>query len=283
MVTEHAQIKYALMAVLLHAAILALPISNQAQDPVVRVIDVFVMKQETSPALSHPIEKPLVAAKLPAQREFVPENKEEPRSDIPPPTNKLEEKNNEVTRAEAPPINLSGKKEEAAPAGSGNVLDEQILAQLSPGPGPGNGGGVAISGLATRGGVVGMGTVPGRGSAVSLSGNTGASSTAAGTGTGGGPVDATFGQPDGPQFVYRAMPEYPFVARRLRKEGSVVLLVVIDARGELQKIDVVETSDQMFALAAIEAVKRSTFLPAKRKGVPVTSKATLPVRFALRD
>ena len=96
-------------------------------------------------------------------------------------------------------------------------------------------------------------------------------------------MDAAFGQPDGPQFVYRAMPEYPFVARRLRKEGRVVLLIVINEKGELQKIDVVETSDQMFVLSAIEAVKRSTFLPAKRKGVPVTSRATLPVRFALRD
>lgn len=272
MVAEHAWIKYALTAVLLHAAILALPISNQAQDRVIRVIDVVVMRQEIVPELMRPPEKPPVVAKLSVPRELVPEIKDEPRTDTANPQDKLEDNKNEAARAEPAPI------------GGGNVLDERIIAQLSLGPGPGSGGGVAISGLAVRGGVVGMGTGgagAGRGSAVSLPGNVGASGTT--TGTAGGPVEANFGQPDGPQFVYRAMPEYPFVARRLRKEGSVVLLVVIDAQGELQNIDVLETSDQMFAVAAIEAVRKSTFLPAKRKGVPVTSRATLPVRFALRD
>ena len=262
MVAEHAWIKYALMAVLLHAAILVLPISNQVQDRVDRVIEVVVMRQEIIPASTRPLAKPLVVAQEPARREFVPEIHDKPRPDIPPPEDKRTDKEN-------------------APPGGGNVLDERIIAQLTPGPDPGNGGGVAISGLATRGGTVGLGTGGGRGSAASLSGNAGASGT--GAGGSGGSVDAAFGQPDGPQFVYRAMPEYPFVARRLRKEGRVVLLIVINEKGELQKIDVVETSDQMFVLSAIEAVKRSTFLPAKRKGVPVTSRATLPVRFALRD
>ena len=281
MVTEHAHIKYALIAVLLHAAILALPISNPAQAPVVRVIDVLVMKQEIAPALAHPQEKPSPAAKLPPPREFVSELKREEQRTDSSVQDKLEDNKNEAARIEPPPVNLRDK--ETVPGG-GNVLDERTIAQLPSGPGPGNGGGVAISGLAVRGGAVGMGTGGtggSRGPVGAATGNIGPTGT--GTGAGAGPVDAMFGQPDGPQFVYRAMPEYPFVARRLRKEGSVVLLVVIDARGELQKIDVVESSDQMFALAAVEAMRRSTFLPAKRRGVPVLSRATLPVRFALRD
>ena len=276
--------KYALMAVLLHAAILVVPVSNQAQDPGVRVIDVLVMKQEVVPTLTHPLDKPPVVAKLRLPQEFVPEVKDEPRTEVANFRNKREESQNELSRAETAAVSLKDKKEEPAPAGSGNVLDERIITQLASGSGPGNRGGVAVSGLAVPGGTVGMGsgsTGGGHGSAGSASGNIGASGT--GTEAGGGPVDAIFGQPDGPQFVYRSMPEYPFVAKRLRKEGRVILRIIIDEKGGLQKVDVVESSDQMFALAAVEALRRSTFQPAKRKGVAVISRATLPIRFALRD
>jgi hypothetical protein len=33
----------------------------------------------------------------------------------------------------------------------------------------------------------------------------------------------------------------------------------------------------------VEAVKKSTFLPAHRNGVPIAVKAILPIRFALSD
>jgi protein TonB len=60
-------------------------------------------------------------------------------------------------------------------------------------------------------------------------------------------------------------------------------MVMIDAAGRLSKVNVVETSDKLFVEPSVQAVKRSTFLPARRNGQPVTSAAILPVRFSLRE
>jgi len=59
--------------------------------------------------------------------------------------------------------------------------------------------------------------------------------------------------------------------------------VVIDATGRLTRAEVVEASDRMFAEASLEALKKSTFLPARRNGRPVTSRALLPIRFSLTE
>lgn len=62
-----------------------------------------------------------------------------------------------------------------------------------------------------------------------------------------------------------------------------MLMVVIDAAGKLTKADVVEASDQMFVRPSLDAVKKSTFLPALRNGQPVGSSALLPIRFSLTE
>ncbi len=104
-----------------------------------------------------------------------------------------------------------------------------------------------------------------------------------GRGTGAGERDAGFGSPSGPKFLHREIPEYPFLARKRKIEGKVVLDVVIDATGRLTRAEVVEASDRMFAEASLEALKKSTFLPARRNGRPVTSRALLPIRFSLTE
>jgi protein TonB len=92
-------------------------------------------------------------------------------------------------------------------------------------------------------------------------------------------VDARFGEGDGPQIVYQEKPEYPFAAKRLQKEGKVTLALTIDEKGKLQKTTVVEATDPMFAVSAVEAMKRSRFRPARRNGVPVACRAPYTIRF----
>jgi protein TonB len=96
-------------------------------------------------------------------------------------------------------------------------------------------------------------------------------------------IETTIGFSDGPRFLYREMPKYPLLARRLRKEGKVVLKLTIDEKGNLLNIDIIEAAGFGFLEAAIQAVKRSTFLPAKKEGKPVTSRAILPIRFTLSE
>jgi protein TonB len=96
-------------------------------------------------------------------------------------------------------------------------------------------------------------------------------------------VDARFGDADGPRFVHHELPEYPSAARRLGREGKVVLMITIDEKGKPIRVDVVEATDRRFARSATEALMRSTFLPAKRHGIPVVSRATVPVRFAIEQ
>ncbi|MGQ9689646.1 MAG: TonB family protein, partial [Desulfobaccales bacterium] len=104
-----------------------------------------------------------------------------------------------------------------------------------------------------------------------------------GAGTSTGPHVADFGSSTGPAFLRRVMPVYPEGARRLGKEGRVVLRLTIDAGGNLVKVEVVEGAGFGFDEAAVAAVKRSSFRPAMVNGQPVTSVAKLPIRFVLKD
>jgi len=97
-----------------------------------------------------------------------------------------------------------------------------------------------------------------------------------------GIVETRFGDTDAPAFIHRELPEYPLLARRLGKEGRVVLKLLIDKYGTLQQIEVIEPSGFGFTEAAVEAIKKSTFFPALRNGEKIVSKAILSVRFNLK-
>lgn len=61
----------------------------------------------------------------------------------------------------------------------------------------------------------------------------------------------------------------------------MLLRLTIDPTGRLAAVEVVQTSSQEFAEAAVAAVKKSTFRPAVTEGRPIPSVALLPVRFSL--
>ena len=96
-------------------------------------------------------------------------------------------------------------------------------------------------------------------------------------------IDSTFGSINGPKFLQREAPIYPPMARRLGKEGKVVLRLTINEKGELVNIEIVESAPYGFTESAIEAVKKSKFLPAMKDGYPITSRAILPIKFVLKN
>ena len=95
-------------------------------------------------------------------------------------------------------------------------------------------------------------------------------------------AETVFGNSGAPVFTHREMPVYPLLARRLGKEGKVVLKLLIDKNGTLQDIEVIEASGFGFTEAAVAAIKKSSFSPAYRNGEKVPSKAILSVRFNLK-
>jgi periplasmic protein TonB len=109
----------------------------------------------------------------------------------------------------------------------------------------------------------------------------------------GGPGGVRGGTPGGegagggadnfPHFLHRELPVYPLAARRMGREGRVVLRLNIDENGRLQQVEVVESSGFEFTRAAVEAVKKSTYRAALQNGRPVPSRAILPVQFILKE
>ncbi len=96
------------------------------------------------------------------------------------------------------------------------------------------------------------------------------------------PKDVEFGSAEGPRFNHREMPVYPLLARRLGKEGRVLLRLTIDEKGRLINLEVLEGAGYGFTESAVEAVRKSTFLSAKKEGKPIPSRALLPIKFTLR-
>lgn len=86
-----------------------------------------------------------------------------------------------------------------------------------------------------------------------------------------------------PRFIHKEAPIYPFVARKLGKEGKVILRVVLNDQGQLQRIDTVEANGFGFAEAATAAIRRSTFAPAVENGRTISSQVLVPIRFVLNE
>jgi protein TonB len=91
-----------------------------------------------------------------------------------------------------------------------------------------------------------------------------------------------FGARGAPSFLKRQMPVYPMMAKKLGKEGRVVLRLFINEKGKLMNVEVVEPAGYGFTESAVEAVKMSTFSPAHENGASIASKALLTIRFVLK-
>jgi len=124
---------------------------------------------------------------------------------------------------------------------------------------------------------------PGAGGA-SISGD---GSGSAGTGAGAGNGQASFGNGTGwIQARYRETPkpEYPESARAEGREGRVLLRVLVDDQGRTKSVEINASSgNDALDRAAIEAIKRWRFQPARHADKPVESWLRIPIEFRLAD
>ncbi|MBM3768853.1 MAG: energy transducer TonB [Acidobacteria bacterium] len=84
-----------------------------------------------------------------------------------------------------------------------------------------------------------------------------------------------------PKLLYQIDPEYFDEARKVRFNGSVVLRIVIDEKGNTRDIEVVQSPGLGLDERAINAVKQWRFRPGKRDGAAVPVWATVEVNFRL--
>jgi TonB family protein len=85
-----------------------------------------------------------------------------------------------------------------------------------------------------------------------------------------------------PVIIYEQRPTYPDIARDSKVEGDVVLLVYIDASGNVRNA-IVQSSPGLPALeeAAKKAAMKCKFKPAKQQGVPVGVWYSIVMQFRL--
>lgn len=101
-------------------------------------------------------------------------------------------------------------------------------------------------------------------------------------GAGGEPLMVKFGSAEGPHFQRRVLPRYPVMAKRLSKEGEVILMLTIDEDGKLTNAEVIKKAGFGFDEEALKAVWKSLFFPSIINGRSMICKVILPVRFELR-
>ena len=85
-----------------------------------------------------------------------------------------------------------------------------------------------------------------------------------------------------PQFLFRAVPEYPERSKENGSTGTVILLATIDASGRPARIVVAKSSGHTeLDEAGSEALRKSTYLPASIRGKPITSVIKVTYEFEL--
>ena len=84
-----------------------------------------------------------------------------------------------------------------------------------------------------------------------------------------------------PQLQHKVEPEYSEEARKAKFQGTVVLYIEVDTSGKATNIHVMRSLGLGLDEKAVEAVKKWTFIPGKKNGVPVTVQATVEVNFRL--
>jgi protein TonB len=75
-------------------------------------------------------------------------------------------------------------------------------------------------------------------------------------------------------------PEYPLLARQMKVQGQVILLVFIDKDGSIENLQIV-SGPAILADAARAAVKQWRFKPYLLNGVPVATQARVTVAFSI--
>jgi protein TonB len=86
-----------------------------------------------------------------------------------------------------------------------------------------------------------------------------------------------------PIYLRNPPPTYPQVARRQGWEGVALLRVEINSRGRVESVELVQsTGHTILDDAALQAIRRWQFAPARFAGQAVSATVEIPIRFELR-
>jgi periplasmic protein TonB len=75
---------------------------------------------------------------------------------------------------------------------------------------------------------------------------------------------------------------YPEVARRSGLEGKVTVQALIGKDGTVEKVDVLKADYDLFKDAAVDAMKKAKFTPARQNGTPLKVWITRTINFKLK-
>lgn len=86
-----------------------------------------------------------------------------------------------------------------------------------------------------------------------------------------------------PVPVRTVPPEYPAEMRTQKASGVVTVNCLVDEKGNVSESRVEKSTNEAFDQAALEAVKRWKFKPARQDGNPVSIRVSIPVRFVFES
>lgn len=90
----------------------------------------------------------------------------------------------------------------------------------------------------------------------------------------------SYSDPPMEKKIYR--PEYPDLARQAGIEGTVVAKVYIDEKGNVIRVEIVQSPAEIFNEPVKQALFKSQFYPAKQRDIAVKSRIIVPFDFYLR-
>lgn len=81
----------------------------------------------------------------------------------------------------------------------------------------------------------------------------------------------------------RIQPLYPLIAKKSGWEGTVLVRVTVEKNGRASKVDVSRSSGhKVLDDAALKAIRRWTFRPARDGNIPIRSVVVIPLKFSLK-
>ena len=88
----------------------------------------------------------------------------------------------------------------------------------------------------------------------------------------------------GAAYLNNPAPAYPSVSRRFGEQGRVLLRVLVSENGLAQSVQLDSSSGyEKLDRAAMEAVKKWSFIPARRSNQPASAYVLVPIKFSLNS
>ena len=86
----------------------------------------------------------------------------------------------------------------------------------------------------------------------------------------------------GVSYLNNPAPDYPAMSRRIGEEGRVLMKVLVSADGSAENVEIEKSSgSERLDNAAMQAVKRWKFIPAKKNNQALSAYVIVPVKFSL--